>query len=202
MQLYYTPGACSLSPHIALREAGLRFELKKVDIHTKQLEGGGDFTKINGKGYVPALKLDSGEILTEGPAIVQYIADQRPESGLAPKAGTLERYRLQEWLSFIGSEIHKPLGSLFNPSISADWKAGATALIAKRFDWLDPQLRDRSHLLGEPFTVADGYLFTTLGWTRYVGIDLAKWPRLARFTQHVGSRPKVIEALRAEGLLQ
>ncbi len=202
MQLYYSPGACSLSPHIALREAGLPFELKKVDIRTKKLEGGGDFTQINAKGYVPALRLDGGEVLTEGAVIVQYIADQRPASGLAPKPGTLERYRLEEWLAFVGSEIHKSFGPLFNPSISSDWRAGLTATLAKRFDWLDPQLRHRSYLLGESFTVADGYLFTVLGWARHVGIDLGKWPALAAYLQRIGGRPKVIEALRAEGLAQ
>lgn len=202
MQLYYSPGACSLAPHIVLREAGLSFELKKVDFRTKQIDGGGDFTQINGKGYVPALRLDSGEILTEGPVILQYIADRRPDSGLAPKAGTLERYRLEEWLAFVSSEIHKSFGTLFNPSLSADWKAGVTATLTKRLDWLDPQLRGRSHLLGDPFTAADAYLFTTLSWAPHVGIDLAKWPALASFTKRVAGRPKVIEALRAEGLVQ
>ncbi|HUK02658.1 MAG TPA: glutathione transferase GstA [Steroidobacteraceae bacterium] len=202
MLLYYTPGACSLSPHIVLREAGLPFELKRVDIGTRKIDGGGDYLKVNPKGYVPALKLDSGEILTEGPAIVQYLADQRPESGLAPKAGTLERTRLQEWLNFISTEIHKSFSPLFNPAASADWKAGTTQNLTRRFDWLAPQLGSRTHLMGERFTVADAYLFVTLSWSGHVNIDLGKWPQLTSYVARIGARPKVIEALKAEGLLK
>jgi glutathione S-transferase len=200
MLLYYTPGACSLSPHIALREAGLPFELKKVDFRTKQIEGGGDFTRVNPKWYVPALELDSGEILTEGPVVVQYIADQRPESGLAPKAGTLERYRLQEWLNFVSTEIHKSFSPLFNPNAAPDWKTGTTGNLVKRLDWLESRLQGATYLLGDRFTVADGYLFVTLSWSGHVGIDLARWPALAAYTGRVAARPKVKEALRAEGL--
>jgi glutathione S-transferase len=200
MLLYYTPGACSLSPHIALREAGLPFELKKVDIRTKQIEGGGDFMQINSKGYVPALKLDSGEILTEGPVVTQYIADLRPESGLAPKAGTLERYRLAEWLNFISTEIHKSFSPLFNPNAAPEWKTGVTGNLVRRFDWLEPRLQGTSYLTGERFTVADCYLFATLGWSGHVGIELARWPALSAYVQRVAARPKVKEALRAEGL--
>ena len=202
MLLYYYPGACSLSPHIALREAGLPFELKKVDIRTKLIEGGGDFMQINPKGYVPALKLDTGDILTEGPVIVQYIADQRPESGLAPKPGTLERYRLAEWLNFISTEIHKSFTPLFNPNAAPDWKTGVTGNLVRRFEWLEPRLRGTSYLTGERFTVADCYLFVTLSWSGHVGIDLARWPALSAYVQRVAARPKVNEALRAEGLAQ
>ena len=202
MQLYYYPGACSLAPNIALREAGLTFEPKKVDIHTKRIDGGGDYTQVNSKGYVPALKLTSGEVLTEVPVILQYIADQKPESGLAPRPGTLERYRLEEWLNFTSSEIHKSFSPLFNPTTTPDWKAGATAALRRRLDWLDAQLKGRTHLLGERFTVADAFLFTTLSWSGHVGIELGKWPALAAYAERIGRRPKVIEALRAEGLIK
>ncbi len=201
MKLYYSPGACSLSPHIALLEAGLPFELVKVDTANKTFAGG-DFWKVNGKGYVPALELPNGEVLTEGPAIVQYVADQNLDSGLAPKAGTLERYRLQEWLNFITSELHKNVSPLFNKTAAPEWKAGALGNLTKRLDWLAPQLEGKSFLTGDRFTVADGYLFTILNWTKFVGIDLAKWPALVAFQGRVASRPKVQEALKAEGLLK
>ena len=202
MKLYYMPGACSLSPHIALREAGLNFELKKVDGKTKQIDGGGDFMQINSKGYVPTLQLDNGQVLTEGPAVVQYIADLKPESGLAPKAGTAERYQLQEWLSFITSELHKAFSPLFNQSAAPEWKKGTTENLTKRLNWLDKELTGKTYLMGEHFTVADAYLFTVLSWTSHVGIDLNKWPALAAFVARVGARPKVQEALAAEGLLK
>jgi glutathione S-transferase len=202
MKLYYSPGACSLSPHIALREAGVPFDLQKTSTKTKEIDGGGDFWKINGKGYVPALQLDNGEVLTEGPAIVQYIADQKPESGLMPKAGSMERYRVQEWLNFITSEIHKSFTPLFRPETTPEWKAGATASLEKRFDWLAGQLKGKSYLMGDQFTVADGYLFTVLGWGKHVGIDIARWPVLAEYSARVAARPKVQEAMKAEGLLK
>ena len=201
MKLYYSPGACSLSPHIALLEAGLPFQLVKVDTANKTFAGG-DFWQVNGKGYVPALELDDGQVLTEGPAIVQYIADQNLDSGLAPKAGTLERYRVQEWLNFITSELHKNFSPLFNKTAAPEWKAGALGNLTKRLDWLAPQLEGKSFLTGEQFTVVDGYLFTILNWTKFVGIDLAKWPALAAFHTRVAARPKVQEALKAEGLLK
>jgi len=199
MKLYYSPGACSLSPHIALLEAGLPFQLVKVDTAAKTFEGG-DFWKVNGKGYVPALELPNGQVLTEGPAIVQYIADQNPDSRLAPKNGTVERYRVQEWLNFITSEIHKNFSPLFNKTAAPEWKAGATGNLTKRFDWLATQLEGKNFLTGDQFTVADGYLFTVLNWTKFVGMDLAKWPALAAFHARVAARPKVQEALKAEGL--
>ena len=202
MKLYFAPGACSLSPRIALLEAGLPFTTQKVDTKTKQLDGGGDFWAINSKGYVPTLKLDNGQVLTEGPAIVQYIADQNPESGLAPKAGTMERYRLQEWLNFITSEIHKGFSPLFDPTLSPEVKQVFKDKLGKRFDWLTTQLTGKQYLMGDVFTVADGYLFTVLNWCQWVGIDLAKWPLLKDYQSRVSARPKVQEALKAEGLIK
>ena len=202
MKLYYSPGACSLSPHIALREAGLQFELTQVDLKTKKMAGGGDFSSVNGKGYVPVLQLDDGQLLTEGPAIVQYIADSRPETRLAPPAGTMERYRLQEWLNFITAELHKAFGALFNPAAPAQWKEFVLGMIGRRFDWLQPQLAGRDYLMGSQFTVADGYLFTILSWAPYVKFDLGKWPGLVHYCDRVGARPKVRDALKAEGLIK
>jgi len=202
MKLFFSPGACSLSPRIALLEAGLPFTTQKVDTKTKLLDGGGDYWAINSKGYVPLLELDNGEYLTEGPAIVQYIADQKPESGLAPKAGTMERYRLQEWLNFITSEIHKSFSPLFDPTFSPEVKQLFKDRLGKRFDWLSAQLKGKSYLMGDTFTVADGYLFTVLNWGQWVGIDLAKWPVLKDYHARVSARPKVQEALKAEGLIK
>ena len=202
MKLYYAPGACSLSPHIVSRELGIPLELKKVNTKDKTIEGGGDYWKVNARGYVPALVLDNGETLTEGPAIVQYLADQKPEAVLAPKAGSFERYRLQEWLNFLTSEIHKQFSPLFKPNTPEDYKPIAKQNLASRFDWIDQQLAGRDYLMGKQFTVADAYLFVLLNWTKFQGIDLAKWPNLAAFQQRVGARPKVQEALQAEGLLK
>ena len=202
MKLYFSPGACSLSPRIALTEAGLSFDTQRVDTKTKEMVGGGDFFSINSKGYVPALQLDNGEVLTEGPAIVQYIADQNPASGLAPAAGTLARYRLQELLNFITSEIHKGFSPLFDPTLSAEVKESFKAKLGKRFDWLSTQLTGKQYLMGDQFTVADGYLFTTLNWGQWVGIDLAKWPVLAEYHVRVAARPAVQTALKAEGLIK
>ncbi|WAJ38304.1 glutathione transferase GstA [Pseudomonas sp. GOM7] len=201
MKLYYKAGACSLSPHIALREAGIEFEMEAVDLQTKRTASGADFTQINGKGYIPALVLDNGKVLTEGAAIVQYIADLKPESGLAPANGSEARYELQSWLSFISSELHKPLGSMFNPAQSEDWRAAAQALLSKRLDWLVGELGEREFLLGDRFSVADGYLFTVLGWTGMLGFSLDPWPSLQAYRARIGARPKVIEALKAEGLI-
>jgi glutathione S-transferase len=202
MKLYYAPGACSLSPHIALREAGLPVTLAKVDLKAKTVEGGEDFNQVNPKGYVPALRLDNGQVMTEGPAIVQYIADQKPSAKLAPPAGTVERYRLQEWLNFISSEIHKPMGSMFNPAQTPDWKEAMRANLGKRLDWLEPQLAKRDHLMADGFTVADGYLFVVLGWAPHVGFELAPWTAVGRFIERVGKRPAVAEAMKAEGLVK
>ena len=200
MKLYFSPGTCSLSPHIALREAGLPVELVKVDLRAKTLSDGSDFRTVNPKGYVPAIQLPDGSLLTEGPAIVQYIADQAPQSGLAPAAGTLERYRLQETLNYISTELHKSFSPLFNPNAPAEWKEQVKTMLAARFDLLSARLDGQSYLFGEQFTVADGYLFTVLNWTRMVGIDLSVWPVLTAFQKRVASRPAVQAALAAEGL--
>jgi len=201
MKLFYAPGACSLSPHIALHEAGLQHELEKVDIRAGgKLESGGQFGAINGKGYVPALQIDGGALLTEGPAIVQYIADQAPASGLAPAAGSIERYRLQEWLNFISTELHKGMGSMFNPAQTPEWRAAASATLSKRLNWLSEALGDKPFLMGERFTVADGYLFTVLRWAGPVKFDLSPWPALVAFRDRVAERPAVKAALKMEGL--
>jgi glutathione S-transferase len=202
MKLYYAPGACSLSPHIVSREAGIPVELKKVNLKDKVVEGGADFLKVNSKGYVPALELDNGQVLTEGPAIVQYLADQKPASGLAPKPESFERYRLQEWLNFITAEIHKGFSPLFKPSTPDEYKKIARENLAGRFDWLNQQLAGKDYLMGKTFTVADAYLFTVLTWTKPLQIDLGKWPNLAAFVARVSARPKVKEAMKAEGLIK
>ena len=201
MKLYYAPGACSLSPHIVAREAGINIDLQKVNTKDKTMEGDGDFWKVNPRGYVPVLELDDGQRLTEGPAIVQYLADQKPETGLAPKAGTLERYRLQEWLNFLTSEVHKQFSPLFKPNTPEDYKPIAKQNIATRFDWLDQQLAGKDYLMGKQFTVADAYLFVLTNWTKPTQIDLSKWPNIAAFNKRVAARPKVKQAMQAEGLL-
>jgi glutathione S-transferase len=202
MQLYYAPGACSLASHITLREAGLPVDLKKTDTKTKKLEDGSDYFAVNSKGAVPALRLDDGQVLTEGPAILQYLADQKPESKLAPKAGTLERYRLLEWLNFITSEIHKSFSPLFNPAADAKVKEYTTQNLEKKFDWLNKQLAGKQYLTGDTFTIADAYLFVVVNWSNFVGIDLGRWPALKAFQERVAARPKVQEAMAAEGLLK
>jgi len=202
MKLYYSPGACSLSPHIVSREAGIALELKKTSTKDKTVEGGGDYWKVNGKGYVPALELDNGQVLTEGPVIVQYLADQKPDSGLAPKAGSIERYRLQEWLNFITSEIHKQFSPLFRPTTPDEYKKIAKENLASRFKWLDQQLAGKDYLMGKQFTVADAYLFTVLRWTVPTQIDLAQWPNLKAYVDRVGARPAVHQALKDEGLVK
>lgn len=199
MKLYFSPAACSFSPHIALREAGLDFELVKVDLKTHKLVAdGSDFAKINPKGYVPVLQLDDGSVLTEGPAIVQYIADRKPEAGLAPQAGTFERYRLQEWLGYINSEIHKGFGPLFNPKTPDETKATTRENLSRRLAYVADHLAKNDYLLGKQFSVADGYLFTVLNWGQWTGVDIAQWPALAAFQERVGSRPSVQAARAAE----
>lgn len=201
MKLFYTPGACSLSPHIVLLEAGLPFTLEQVDLGTKKTASGSDFFTVNSKGSVPALQLDDGSVLTEGTAVVQYLADQKPDSGLAPRAGSIERYRLMEILNYISSEVHKGFGPLFNPAITAENKAAALAGLDKKFLWLTGYLGSKKFLLGDTFTVADAYLFTILSWSGHVGADLAKYRTLTDYVARVGHRPKVQEALKAEGLI-
>jgi len=202
MQLYYSPGACSLASHITLREAGLPVELKKTDTKTKKLEDGSDYFAVNSKGSVPALRLDDGQVLTEGPAILQYLADQKPESKLVPRAGTLERYRVLEWLNFITSEVHKSFSPLFNPAADPKVKEYTTQNLEKRFDWINKQLAGKQYLTGDQFTIADAYLFVVTNWSNFVGIDLGRWPALKAFVERVAARPKVQEALAAEGLLK
>ncbi|MEN9456224.1 MAG: Glutathione S-transferase, partial [Pseudomonadota bacterium] len=191
-------GTCSLSPQIALSEAGIGVELIKVDLKAKTTASGADYLAINPKGYVPALQLDSGEVLTEGPALLQYIADLAPASNLAPANGTLDRTRLQETLNFISTEIHKGFSPLFNPAAPAEWKTVVRDNLGKRFDYLSTWLDKQPYLQGETFTVADGYLFTVLGWCRWVDIDLGKWPVLTAYCARVAERPKVQAALAAQ----
>ncbi|WP_257455962.1 glutathione transferase GstA [Archangium lipolyticum] len=202
MKLYYSPGACSLSPHIVLREAGVSFEIEKVDLRTKKTESGKDFTAISPKGYVPTLQLDDGSILTEGPAIVQYIADKAPQAKLAPANGTMERYRLQEWLNFISTELHKGFSPLFNPAYPEDAKKIVRDNLAKRFDYLRATLEKGPFLMGEQFTVADAYLFTVANWAGFVKLDLAPFPWVQAHQGRVAARPNVQAALKAEGLLK
>lgn len=201
MKLYYTPGACSMAVHIALREAGLSFEAEKVDLAGKKTETGADFNTINPKGYVPALKLDNGQVLTEAAVLLQYVADQKPGSGLAPAAGTLERYRLMEALHFISTELHKNFGPMFNPASTPEAKQAAGEMIAKRFGYVESKLHDGGFLFGEQYTVADAYLTTVLGWCSYVKMDLSPWPKLAGYAGRAMSRPKVLETMKAEGLM-
>ena len=200
MKLYYAPGACSLSPHIVAREAGIPIDLEKVNLADHKTETGQDYMTVNPKGYVPALRFDDGSILTEGPAIVQYLADQKPASGLAPAAGTLERYRLQEWLTFIGTELHKSLGSLFNPATPDAVKETAKANIAKRLAYLNGQLANGQYLMGSTFTVADAYAFTVLSWTSMFKINIDNLPNIKAFMARIAARPTVQETLKTEGL--
>jgi glutathione S-transferase len=201
MKLYYSPGACSLSPHIVLREAGLKFEPVLASTKTHKLQDGTDFYTINARGYVPVLELDNGERLTEGPAIVQYIADQVPAKNLAPAAGTMARYRLQEWLNFITSELHKGLGFMFGPA-PEEAKVMMRAKAADRLKWVDAQLEGKQYLLGENFSVADAYLFTVTNWTKHVAIDISALKNLGAFMARMAARPAVQEAMKAEGLLK
>jgi glutathione S-transferase len=198
MKLYYAPQACSMAPHIVLRELGLPFALMRVDNSTKQTASGEDFLAINPKGYVAALQLDNGEVLTEGPAILQYLADLRPEAGLAPANGTFERVRLQEWLNFISTEIHGGLGGLFSAQFPDEVKTLIKAKLFKRFGVLSETLAQQNYLLAGGFGVADAYLFTVLRWTGLFGIDLNEWPALARFQARIDARPAVKAALAAE----
>ncbi len=201
MKLFYAPGACSLSPHIALLEAGIQFDLEKVDF-SKKMTSMGDFTKINPKGYVPALMLDNGELLTEGAVIVQYIADQKPEKNLMPKVGTFERYRTQEWLNFISTELHKGFSPLFNKTAPEETKAVAREKLHTRLDYVSQHLTKNHFLMGSQYTVADAYLFTVLTWSEHVKVDITKLQGLMGFMERMKSRPATHTALKAEGLLK
>ena len=189
-----------MAVHIALREAGIPFDVDKVDLAKHQTSSGEDFYKINPKGYVPALRLDDGQMLTEDAVLLQYVADQKPASGLAPKVGTMERYRVMEWLNFISSEMHKALGALFNPKITPEWKDNQIALFGRRCDFLVKALGGKPYLTGDKFTIADAYLFTILGWANFFKLDMSKWPALTEYTGRIAARPAVKEAMKAEGL--
>ena len=202
MKLYYSPGACSLSPHIALHESGLKFEAIAAPTKTHKLPDGTDYYTINPLGYVPLLELDNGERLREGPAIVQYIADQVPDKHLAPANGTMARYRLQEWLTFIGTELHKGFSPLFNPATPADFKPSVIERLLGRMKFVDAQLAGKSYLMGDAFSVADGYLFTVCSWAPRVGVDITGLTHLQTYLTRVGARPGVQAALKAEGLLK
>ena len=202
MKLYYSPGACSLSPHIALHEAGLKFDAVQADLKAHKLADGTDFYSINSKGYVPMLELDNGDRLTEGPAIVQYIADLVPEKKLAPANGTMARYRLQEWLNFVTSELHKGIGGLFNPAMPDAGKAVIKTRANEKLAWVDQQLAGKQYLMGDAYSVADAYLFTVTNWTRMVGIDISGLANLSAFQARMAARPAVQAAMKAEGLLK
>jgi glutathione S-transferase len=200
MKLYYTPGACSLAPHIVLREAGLPFDLAKVDLQAKRTESGEDYSAINPKGSVPALGLDDGSVLTENAVILQYLADRSPAAGLIP-AGGIARYRLLEWLNFIATEVHKGFGPLWNPATPAEYKTTTRETLGKKFDYLQNALQGRDWIAGEDFTIVDAYAFTVLNWTAMHEIDLSRWPGLTAFQGRVANRPAVRAALIAEGLI-
>ncbi|UBM23655.1 glutathione transferase GstA [Pseudomonas sp. p1(2021b)] len=200
MKLFYSPGACSLSPHIVLNELGLPYSVEKVDLKRHTTADGADYYTINAKGYVPALQLDNGEVLTEGPAIVQYLADQKPQANLLPPAGSLERARVQEWLNFIGTEVHKTLAALFNPSITPEARNKTIDTFGKRLGFVEQALQGRDYLTGQTFSVADAYLFTIVNWAPMLGIDLSPWPTVVQFQKRVANRPAVQKTLQAEGL--
>lgn len=202
MKLYFSTGACSLSPHIVLKELGLDFEAVRVDLKTHRTEQGADYYQINPKGYVPLLQLDDGQTLSEGPAIVQYLADLKPDAKLAPTWGTMARYRLIELLNFISTELHKTIGSLFNGALSEDMRAMTLTRVEGRLKDASSLLEGKDYLMGSQFTVADAYLFTVLGWLRFFKIDLARWPVLKAFSDRVAARPAVVAAMTAEGLIK
>ncbi len=200
MKLYYSPGACSMAPHIVAMEAGQKLDMVKVDIPNKKTEGDDDYWKVNFKGYVPTLQLDNGEMLTEVGVICQYLSDQKPESGLAPKAGTMERYRLMEWLNFVATEVHKQIGALFNPKYTPEMKEVQLGVIGRRLKPLDAALSGKQYLMGDKFSAADAYLFTILNWTKGLKLDLSPWPNIKAYYERVGKRPKIQETMKAEGL--
>lgn len=200
MKLYFAPGVCSLSPHIVLEESGLPFETEQVDLRKKTTATGADYNAVNPKGYVPALVLDNGVLLTEGPAIVQYLADQVPDKQLAPANGTLARYQLQSWLTFIGTEVHKNFTPFFKPDSTPEMKATAQANLVNRLGYINTELAGREYLLPEGYSVADIYLFVVLGWAKVIKLDLTPWPQLQALQARVGARPAVQRALKAEGL--
>lgn len=202
MKLFYSPGACSLAPHIVALESGHRIEIEKVDIPNKKTAGGGDYWKVNPKGYVPALMLDDGHVMTEVGVICQYLADQKPEAGLLPQFGSMERYQHMEALNFAATEVHKQIGALFNPKLTPEMKEVQLGSIERRLNTLEQMLDGKAFVMGDKFSAADAYLFTVLNWTSIHGIDLAKWPNIKAFMARVAQRPKVQEAMKAEGLIK
>jgi len=200
LKLYFSPGVCSLSPHIVLEESGLAYNTEQVDLRTKITATGADYSAVNPKGYVPALELDNGVLLTEGPAIIQFLADQVPDRQLAPANGTLARYQMQSWLTFIGTELHKSFTPFFKPDSTPDMKAAAQANLKQRLGYVNTELAGREYLLPEGYSVADIYLFVVLSWARVIKLDLTPWPQLQAFQARVGARPAVQRTLKAEGL--
>ena len=201
MKLYYAPGACSMAPHIVAMEAGQKLDLVKVDIPNKKTDGGDDYWKVNFKGYVPTLQLDNGEMLTEVGVICQYLSDLKPESGLAPKAGTMDRYRLMEWLNYIAAEVHKQFGALFYPKYTPEMREVQMGVIGRRLKPLEEKLGDkRPYLMGDKFTAADAYAFTILNWSKGLKLDLSPWPNIKAYYERVGKRAKVVETMKAEGI--
>lgn len=201
MKLYFTPGACSLAAHIVLREAGYDFELEKVDLAKKRTDSGKDYFKINPNGYVPTLRTDDGELMSEAAVILQFLADKKPRAHLAPKAGTLERYRLLEWLNFTATEIHKTLGAFFNPAMTPEWREALIAKFHQRLDRLSKHFRRNKYLMGDEFTIADAYLFTVLNWVNAHRIDISRRPEVQKYMKRIGERESVREAMEVEGLI-
>jgi glutathione S-transferase len=202
MKLYFAPGACSLAPHIALREAGLGFDLEQVDLRAKQTKSGGDYRAINPKGSVPALALDDGQVLTEAAVILQWIADHKPTMKLAPAPGTMARYRVEEWLNWIATELHKGISPFFNPKASDEWKQILRDRLAMQFDFLSKRLGAKPYLMDEGYTVADSYLFTILRWTKLHHIELGTWPNIVAYMERVGARDGSQAAMKTEGLVK
>jgi glutathione S-transferase len=202
MKLYYAPGACSMAPHIILRELGKKFDLEKVDLGAHKTEGGKNFLKVNGKGYVPTLEIKKDEVLTEVATILQYLADKAKATKILPKAGTMARYRTMEMLNFIASELHKGIGGLFNPGMPDDGKTAIKDRVAKRITWLDGVLAKNKFVTGKSFSVADAYAFTVLGWCAHTGIDLSPWKNVSAYMGRIAVRPSVQATLKAEGLIK
>jgi glutathione S-transferase len=202
MKLYYVPGACSLAVHIVLREAGYKFDMERVDMPNKKTESGADYLSINPKGYVPALQLDDGAVLTEAAVMLQYLADEKPRRNLAPKPRTMERYRLMEWLNFTAAEIHKTLGAFFRfkQEMTPEWRQAQLGLVEQRFATLEKMLGSTQYVMGDEFSIADAYLFTTLNFANFLQIDLARWPAIQAYMARVAGRPAVRKAMKTEGL--
>jgi len=202
MKLYYSPGACSMTPHIILREAHYEFELVRVDIPSKKTADGRDYWQINRMGYVPTLETDDGHFLTEAGVIAQYLADQKPDSGLAPMLGTMERYRLMAWLNFIATEVHKQIGALFNPKLTGECREIQLGVITRRLNALEKMREGKPYVMGDHFTIADAYLFNIINWSKLHKIDLGPWPNIKAHYERIAARPRVQETMKAEGLIK